>query len=106
METVKKENENFVLNRLVYDSNYIDFIKELSRFENCGSIVSVLDSLTYYRQTSEVFFQKPEEEDIQKDKQNKGDHKKEEVQFEERMEVEEERKPLLQEEEPKEVTSQ
>jgi hypothetical protein len=43
-----------VLNRLVYDSNYVDFIKELSRFENCSSIVNVIDSLKYYRRTPEL----------------------------------------------------
>ena len=56
LELVLKENENFVLNRLVYDSNYIDFIKELSRFENNGNIITILDSLKYYRQTPEVYF--------------------------------------------------
>lgn len=61
LQTIQEENENFVLNRLIYDSNFIDFIKELSSFENCNSILSVLDSLRYYRKTPEIYYEKLEE---------------------------------------------
>ena len=49
-----------MLNRLVYDSNYIDFIKEMSTFDDSKGIITVLDSLKHYRPVNDVFFEKLE----------------------------------------------
>ena len=51
-----------MLNRLVYDSNYIDFIKELSTFEGHKSIVNVLDNLKKYKKQNEVHSEKNKNE--------------------------------------------
>jgi hypothetical protein len=39
IKTIKNENESFIKNRLIYDSGYIDFIKELSRLEGNSSLL-------------------------------------------------------------------
>ena len=90
------------MNRLVYDSNYIDFIKQLSRFENCSSIIDLLDSLNYHR-SSEVTLNKPDEkqQENKESEKSKENYKKAELIM---MNEDDEREPLLHEDEPQRVT--
>ena len=46
---MKSENESFIKNRLIYDSGYIDFIKDLAKMEGNHSLLDVLDGLNINR---------------------------------------------------------
>ena len=51
IKLVKNENESFIKNRLIYDSGYIDFIKELAKMEGNSSVLEILDSLNISKYT-------------------------------------------------------
>jgi hypothetical protein len=49
IKLVNNENEAFIKNRLIYDSGYIDFIKELAKKEGNRHLLDVLDGLNIPR---------------------------------------------------------
>lgn len=42
---VKRENENFIKNKLIYDEGYIDFIKNMMLIQGNHSLGGILDTL-------------------------------------------------------------
>lgn len=53
IKLVKNENESFVKNRLIYDSGYIDFIRDLAKIEGNSSLLDILDTLNVSKYTYE-----------------------------------------------------